>query len=155
MNSEIKEECYKLSLQGYQGKDIAEKLSLSEATVSRAINSITKSHDYQLGVTSISQFLEKFARADDYFTMKLRELQELCDKAKDKDKIAIISLQTDIMSKALSLAKQGQVVLALKALQDGDISLGVDVLDKSEKVKNVLSSAVTKEKLEGENLTLE
>jgi len=95
---------------------------LDKSAVSRAINSVTKGHDYQLAQMSFATFLEEFQRVGDFMKIKQKELDEM--KPKDnREKLAITALQLDIAEKSLSLAQQGKVVLALKALRDGQLRL--------------------------------
>jgi len=144
MNEKIKQRCYLLSLKGHTYGQIANELNLSKPTVCRAIASITKSHDYQLGINTITEFIDQYNRAEDYFRMQMRELEEmklLLDGriSDDNDnnnkpsnatatfttiakyfelKLKIMDSQTNLMSKVLELASQGKVVMALKTIRE-------------------------------------
>jgi DNA-binding CsgD family transcriptional regulator len=112
MKEEIKNECYLLSLEGYQGKEIAEKLNLSPSSVSKAIASVTKGNDYQLAVKGCGVLLQEFVRYQDYCRKKLKELNEI--KTEDnKEKLAIIKLQTDLYKDLLTIGSQGEFIQAV------------------------------------------
>ena len=116
MNQEIKNNCYLLSLEGYTTRDIAVKLNLSQSTVSRAIISITQGNDYQLAVKGCGVLLQEFVKYQDYCRKKLRELNEI--KTDDnKEKLAIIKLQTDLYKDLLTIGSQGEFVQAVNKLR--------------------------------------
>ena len=77
MNDEIKSQCYNLSLEGFEQKDIAKRLNISPSMVSRAISSITKGHDYQLAVRSCGMLIERYVRFQDFCNKKIKELAEM------------------------------------------------------------------------------
>lgn len=125
MNPEIKEQCYLLSLTNLSQKEIAQKLNLSEATVSRAINSVTASHDYQLAMKTVAHFLEDYLRADDFFKMQIAELER--KKEQDPENYyRIMDMQKARVESIVQLVGQGRVVMALKALKDGKLQLQPD-----------------------------
>ena len=125
MNQDIIDQCYLKSLSGLTHKEIAGELNLSQPTVSRAIAKITKSHDYQIGISTISTFLEEYQRAGDFFKMQIGQLEK--QKKTDPDNIyKIMDMQMERMALVVQLVGQGKVVMALKALRDGKLQLQSD-----------------------------
>lgn len=122
MNSEIKEKVYLLSLVQPSQKEIAKQLNLSEATVSRAINSVTKSNDYKLAMMSISNFLTEYMRASDFFKYQISQLEEMKKKYPESE-LQLMDAQMERMQHIIQLAGQGKVVMALQALRDGQLQL--------------------------------
>ena len=135
-------ECLNLELRDYSRKDIAKKLHLSEGTVSRHISKIKKSREYQMGAITINEFFEVFKRCEEYWNQSNQDYRELIDEVKklriddDRDgkdgihlhkskyekrmeRIELIAKlkerQDKNMERIITLAKQGEVVLALKA----------------------------------------
>ena len=125
MKQEIVEQCYLKSLSGLTYREIGDELNLSASTVSRAIDKITKSHDYQLGISTISTFLEEYQRAADFFKMQIGQLEKY--KSVDPENIyKIMDMQMERMALVVQLIGQGKVVMALKALRDGKLQLQSD-----------------------------
>jgi len=122
LNAEIKEKVYLMSLVQPSQKEIAKQLNLSEATVSRAINSVTKSNDYKLAMMSISNFLTEYMRASDFFKYQISQLEEMKKKYPDSE-LQLMDAQMERMQHIIQLAGQGKVVLALQALRDGQLQL--------------------------------
>lgn len=113
------------SLYGIQGKDIAKELNLSEATVSRAINSVTTSLDYNLAMKTVSTFLTDYMKAGDFFKMQIAELE--AKKATDPESYyKIMEMQMERMALIIQLIGQGKVAMALQALRDGKLQLQPD-----------------------------
>ncbi|MCH7560072.1 MAG: hypothetical protein IIC67_01650 [Thaumarchaeota archaeon] len=145
MKNALKIECFSLHLRDYSQAEIAKKLNLDQATVSRQINKISKSREYELGVTTITSFLQVFKKCEQYWNESNKEYRELIDQVQkindesdfdgnnrdhlhkstyDKtigkiDLISKLKTQQDKnMERILNLAKQGEVVLALRAARD-------------------------------------
>lgn len=138
MNQEIKNECYLLSLEGYQGKDIAKKLNISRSTVSKAINSITKGNDYQLAIKGCSTLLQEFVKYQDFCKLRLKELSQLKEQKKlvfknnnktgqieaieselsPLDVLLIIKTQNDIYKDLLTLGAQGEFIQAVQKIRE-------------------------------------
>ena len=117
MKEEIKNKCYLLSLEGYTGIEIAEKLNISRGTVSKAIHSITKGNDYQLAVKSCGVLLEEYTRFQDYCKKKLKELAEMTPDD-NRDKISIIRLQTDIYKDLLTMGASGDFINSVRLIRE-------------------------------------
>ena len=117
MKDEIKAECYLLSLEGYEQKDIAKKLNISQATVSRAISSIEKGHDYQLAVKSCGVLIEQYVRYQDYCRKKIRELAEM-NPDDNRDRLAIIRLQSDLQKDLLTIGASGDFIQNVRIMRD-------------------------------------
>jgi len=142
MNNELAIECYTLELQDYNQQEIAQKLNIGQATVSRQINKIKKSRDFQMGVITINEFFGCFKKCEQYWQQSNHELRLLIDEVqkikveddmdgkdgthihkskyeKRMERIELISKliekQDKNMEKILNLANQGEVILALKA----------------------------------------
>ena len=125
MNQEIIDQCYIKSLSGLTQAEIAKELNLGKATVCRAINKVTKSHDYQLGISTVGTFLEEYQRAADFFKMQIGQLEKY--KSADPENIyKIMDMQMERMALVVQLIGQGKVVMALKALRDGKLQLQPD-----------------------------
>lgn len=120
MRQEIKEQCYLLSLEGYNSREIGAKLNLGHATVSRALNSITKGNDYQLAVKGCGVLLQEFVKFQDYCKKKLKELNEISPED-NKERIAIINLEREIYKDLLVLGAQGEFVESVKKIR-GELS---------------------------------
>lgn len=143
MNNELGIQCLELELQDYNQRDIAKKLNIGQATVSRQIKKITKSREFQMGTITIDEFFQIFNKCKQYWKQSNREYRELIDQIKnlsDEDEMNEsensssyhnskhdkIMAKADLISKLkqqqdknmeriLTLATQGEVVLALKA----------------------------------------
>ena len=145
MKNALKNECFSLHLRDYSQAEIAKKLNIDQSTVSRQINKISKSREYELGVTTITSFLQVFKKAEQYWNESNKEYRELIDQLQkltdesdfdgnnrdhlhkskyDKtigkvDLISKLKTQQDKnIERILTLAKQGETVLALKAARD-------------------------------------
>ena len=125
MNPEIKQSCYMKSLYGLSGQQIAKELGLSEATVSRAINSVTKSLDYKLAMNTVSTFLTDYMKAGDFFKMQIAELEEM-KKRDPENYYRIMEMQMERMALIVQLVGQGKIVMALRELRDGKLQLQSD-----------------------------
>jgi len=119
MKQEIVTQCYLKSLSGLTYREIAEELNLSASTVSRAIDKITKSHDYQIGISTISTFLEEYQRAADFFKMQIGQLEKRKDTDPDNF-YKIMDMQMERMALVVQLVGQGKVAMALKELRDNN-----------------------------------
>ena len=117
MNDEIKSECYLLSLEGYNYKEIAKKLNISDATVSRAISSITKGNDYQLAVKSCGMLIERYVRFQDFCNKKIRELAEM-EPDDNRDQIAIIRLQAELQKDMLTIGASGDFIQNVRLMRN-------------------------------------
>ena len=150
MNQELAFQCFTLELQDYNQKEIGDKLNITQGAVSKNLNKIKKSREFQLGVITINEFFETFKKCEQYWDQSNKDYRELIDQVKEienKDefnesssengssqsyhnskfdkmitKIELISKLKDKqdknMERILNLAKQGEVVLALKAARD-------------------------------------
>ena len=135
MKNERAHKIYALEVKGYKQTEIAQKMKLSESTVSKEIKKITKSREYQLGVYSVNTFMEMFQRAQDFWNNQNTEYEELIEEVnkikidtKDKNRLSKLISKVDAISRIkekqdknmeriLLLAKQGEIVLALKVLR--------------------------------------
>lgn len=143
MANELGIQCLELELQDYTQKQIADKLNIAQATVSRQLKKIQKSREFQMGIITIDEFFKIFKKCEQSWEQSNREYRELIDQVKelnDEDemneseksssyhnskfdkkmaKIDLISKLKDKQDKnkekILTLASQGEVVLALKA----------------------------------------
>lgn len=146
MNNTLGIQCLTLELQDYNQKQIADKLNIDQSTVSRQIKKITTSREFQIGVITINEFFTVFKKCEEYWNQSNKDYRDLIDQVKEienKDefnegatsksfhnskydkmmaKIELISKlkekQDKNMERILNLAKQGEVVLALKAARD-------------------------------------
>ena len=107
-----KDQIYILSLKGYREYDIAKKLKTSQSTVSRVLTSITKDHNYQLSLTTISVFLEEFQRYGDFLTNQIRELEEM-KNSDDVDKLELMDAQFKKIEALIEKSGKGKLILAL------------------------------------------
>lgn len=128
MNDEIKSECYLLSLEGYNYKEIAKKLNISDATVSRAISSVTKGNDYQLAVKSCGMLIERYVRFQDFCNKKIRELAEM-EPDDNRDQIAIIKLQAELQKDMLTVGASGDFIQNVRIMRNKlhEIESGPDI----------------------------
>lgn len=137
MDLEIKNQCYLLSLEGYQGKEIAKKLNIAESTVSKALKSVTTGNDYQLAIKGCSVLLQEFVKFQDFCRVKLKELSELKEESKvvtknnnesgqieaieiplsPIEKMAIIKTQTEIYKELLTLGAQGEFIQGVQKIR--------------------------------------
>ena len=125
-----------MSLKGLTEKEIAKELNLSQSTVSRAITSVTTSHDYQLAITSIGMFVEDMRRAADFWKLQNREIElvkntimALKEETDSKGQPVIKSdraielllkcmdMQSDRIGRVVEMARQGEVALALREVR--------------------------------------
>lgn len=128
MKEELKAECYLLSLEGYRQEDIAKKLNVSRSTVTKAIQSITKGHDFQLAVKGCGVLIEEFVRYQDYCKKKLAELRDITPDD-NRDRIAIIRLQNDLYKDLLTIGASGDFIQNVRKMRDklGELETGSDV----------------------------
>ncbi len=117
MNDEIKSECYLLSLEGYNYREIAKKLNISDATVSRAISSVTKGNDFQLAVKSCGMLIERYVRFQDFCNKKIRELAEM-EPDDNRDQIAIIKLQAELQKDMLTVGASGDFIQNVRIMRN-------------------------------------
>lgn len=137
MKEEIKNECYLLSLEGYQGKEIADKLNISPGTVSKALKKVTEGNDYLLAVKGCSVLLQEFVKFQDFCKLRLKEISELKEQKKlvfknnnktgqieaieselsPLDKLALIRAQTEIYKDLLTLGAQGEFIQAVQKIR--------------------------------------
>ena len=125
-----------MSLKGLTEKEIAKELNLSQSTVSRAITSVTTSHDYQLAITSIGMFVEDMRRAADFWKLQNREIELVKNtimalkEETDKEGKPVIKsdraielllkcmdMQSDRIGRVVEMARQGEVALALREVR--------------------------------------
>ena len=107
-----------------QQKEIANKLNVSEATVSRALKILLGSNDFKLGQMLAGKFLEEFQMATDYWKMQIKSLEELKDGEADTDTLLkIMKEQSDRWEKILFLARQGEAVEVMRLMKNGAIQL--------------------------------
>ena len=150
MNQELAFQCFTLELQDYNQKQIGDKLNITQGAVSKNLNKIKKSREFQLGVITINEFFIIFKKCEQYWDQSNKDYRELIDQVKEMEnedefnesssengssqsyhnskfdkmitKIELISKLKDKqdknMERILNLAKQGEVVLALKAARD-------------------------------------
>ena len=125
MNDEIKNECYMLSLEGFNYNDIAEKLNISNATVSRAISSIEKGNDYQLAVKSCGVLTSLYVRYQDWIKKKLRELNDMTPDD-NRDRLAIIKLENDLLKDMITIGASGDFIQNVRKMRDklGELEAG-------------------------------
>ena len=117
MNDEIKNDCYMLSLEGFNYNDIAKKLNISNATVSRAIQSIEKGNDYQLAVKSCGMMTSLYVRYQDWIKKKLRELNDMTPDD-NSQKLAIIKLENDLLKDMLTIGASGDFIQNVRRMRD-------------------------------------
>lgn len=144
MKKELGIQCLELELQDYNQKQIAEKLNIGQSTVSRQITKITKSREFQMGTITINNFFKVFKKCEQYWQQSNKDYRDLIDQVKEisndddvnttekgaesfhKSKYDKMMAKIDLISKLkdkqdknmeriLTLATQGEVVLALKA----------------------------------------
>lgn len=128
MKDEIKNECYMLSLEGYDYREIGKKLNISHSTVGRAINSIEKGNDYQLAIKSCGVLTSLYIRYQDWIKKKLRELNDI--KADDNNqRLAIIKLENDLLKDMLTIGAAGDFIQNVRRMRDklNAIETGPDV----------------------------
>ncbi|AJM91716.1 hypothetical protein [Nitrosopumilus piranensis] len=144
MNNALQIECFSLHLRDYSQAEIAKKLNIDQSTVSRALNKVKKSSEYELGTVSITTFLDTFKKAEQYWKESNKEYRELIEQLqqlpdesdldgngerlhkskydKTVGKVDLISKlkqqQDKNMERILTLAQQGEVVLALKTARN-------------------------------------
>lgn len=127
MKDEIKNECYMMYLDGYEQKDIGKKLNISQATVSRAINSIEKGNDYRLAIKSCGVLASLYVRYQDWIKKKLRELNEMTPDD-NRDRISIIKLENDMYKDMLTVGASGDFIENVRRMRDklGELEAGSD-----------------------------
>ena len=118
---ERKQRVYKLMLlePAITQSEIAERLNLKPRTVSRIINKIVKSNDYQLAMSIAGKFIQDFVNASDYWKIQITELEHLKEKLTDEDKellVKIMKEQSELYGKILLLARQGELMAAIRKL---------------------------------------
>lgn len=141
MNDEVGAKCYSLYLRDFTQSEIAKKLNITQSTVSRKINDIIKSQEYELGSMTVTTFIEVFKKTGQYWEESNKEYRELIekvyessnnepnekDKSLDNSKHVKTLQQVELISKLiekrdknmeriLGLAQQGKVIHALRAI---------------------------------------
>ena len=97
--------------------DIAKKLNISPSSVSKAINSITKGHDYQLAVKACGVLIEQYVRYQDYCRKKIKELAEITPDD-NRDRLAIIRLQSELQKDLLTIGASGDFIQNVRLIRD-------------------------------------
>lgn len=130
MNDETKNECYLLSLEGYDYTDISKKLQISRSTVSRAISSVEKGNDYQLAIRSCGVLTSLYVRYQDWIKKKLRELNDITPDD-NRDRIAIIKLENDLFKDMLTIGASGDFIDKVRNMRDklGELEAGSNVIE--------------------------
>ena len=149
MKELVQSQCYKLHLKGFMNKQIAIKLKITEAGVSKAITEFTSTDQYQLGQLSIITFLDWFEKAAKFWHMQNSEYQDLIDqidnllpteqkgkkkKPLDLDTIKAIFQKVELtrrlkgsqdsnMERIVYLAKEGEIIMAIKLMKDMLVSM--------------------------------
>lgn len=128
MKDEIKNECYMMYLDGYEQKAIGKKLNISQATVSRAINSIERGNDYQLAIKSCGVLSSLYVRYQDWLKKKLRELNEI-QPDNNNDRLSVIKLENDLYKDMLTVAASGDFIENIRKMRDklGELEAGSDI----------------------------
>lgn len=143
MDDELKRQVYDAILQHPSWSDyqIAEELNLSRSMVYRTRCSIIKTLDYKLAQNAAGKFLTDFQMAADYFRKQIERLEELKKMEKivyhrnDKtggsyatkepldalDILQIEKQQSDLWTKILFLARQGEAIEVMRLIQNGTI----------------------------------
>lgn len=160
MKESTQVQAYKLHLKGYQNKEIAKKLKLSESGISKAITELTQTDQYQLGQLSVVTFLEWFEKAAEFWHMQNSEYQEMIEKVEkikmskkldEEKKLQLMFQQTELvrrlkgsqdtnMERIVYLAKEGELIGAIKLMKD----MLVAMPKKPKKVKIITADAETK-----------
>ena len=117
---------YELHLEGHNDAEIAKRIGISEDHVTKLLGDYMFK-DYEIAQGTISQFIQSCTNAHDFFQKKKAELSDMIPKD-NKEKLQIISLQADLETKALSLARQEQLVEVLKNIQSGKLKLNSEAL---------------------------
>lgn len=125
MNPEIKSKCYEILLNepSITQKEIAKRLGLSEPTVSRAINSVTKAPEYQLALKTFGSFIQEASRIEDFFKLKISELSNENPETLE-ERMAVIKLQSELYKDVFQLIKSQQVLQAIQLFRDRVAELG-------------------------------
>ncbi len=94
--------------------------------MSRALDEITKDHNYQLSLATVSIFLEQFNRYGDFLTNQVRELEEMIGEKSELgevryDKLELMDAQFKRMVALIEKAGQGKIVLALRDMMKDEI----------------------------------
>ena len=119
MKAEIKRQCYEILLNEplITQKEIAKRLGVSEPTVSRAINSITKAPEYTLALKTFSTYIQDAQKLEDFLKLKIGRLSQLQPETIEQE-LAIIRLQTDLAKDAFQFVKGGEVLKAVQHYRD-------------------------------------
>lgn len=114
-------------LDGYEQKEIGKKLNVSQATVSRAINSIERGNDYRLAIKSCGVLTSLFVRYQDWLKKKLRELNEIVPDD-NNDRLSVIKLENDLYKDMLTVAASGDFIESIRKMRDklGELEAGPD-----------------------------
>ncbi len=105
------------SLEGYTQREIAQRNNISISTVKRALGKVTLSNDYQLAIKGCSVMIQEYAKYQDYLQKKLKELNNI-ETEDNKERIAIIKLQTDLRRDILTFGAQGEFIEGIKKIRD-------------------------------------
>ena len=103
-------------------KEIADKVGVHKSTVSRAVASTKKSKDYQLAAKVAGKFIQDFANTIEFWKLQITQLEELKKTTQDTQTIIkIMREQSDRYEKILVLARQSELIEALRKLSHGDV----------------------------------
>ena len=103
-------------------KEIADKVGVHKSTVSRAVAGTKKSNDYQLAKKAAGKFIEDFANTIEFWKLQITQLEQLKKTTQDTETISnIMREQSDRYEKILVLARQSEMIEALRKLNHGDV----------------------------------
>lgn len=143
MINKLKETVYKhiLTYPTKSDYQIAEDLAVSRSRVYQIRKQLFIAIDHELARNVAGKFLADFQMASDYFKTQIERLEELKDSTrlvfhdtKDKGKfttrepigpmgiLALEKHQTELWKDILFLARQGEAIEVIRAIQDGRLS---------------------------------
>ena len=122
LSQEQIDQIYIKSLHGYTERQIAKQFNVSHSTIKRAVDSIVKSHGYQLSLATISTFLEQFQRHGDFLTNQVREIEDMKNGVDIEMKLELMDAQFKRMVALIEKAGQGKLVLALRDLMKDEVN---------------------------------
>lgn len=86
MTQKLKETIYRLYLNEYTTREIAEKLNLSQSTVSRSIKKLKATIEHRMSKVVIEEFEQYFVKFQDAMSLDVMEITEQLQNESDPDR---------------------------------------------------------------------
>ena len=122
MDEQLKEQVYRLHINGNSEYQIADKLNLNRNTVHKVISKFKGTLEHRLSDIAIFEFEQQFIKTKDAIEIDIQELSDRLEKEEDEDRK--LRIRDMIHKRRLDLwllLGDGHMVLVLKKMKNGII----------------------------------